>query len=65
MTEPEITGSDLLRLLFTTLLQQIESYGGPVLLLTNSVDNIDAAFLRRLDVVVHFPLPDAVEREGI
>lgn len=37
------------------LVQQIESLGGIAILTTTRKANIDAAFLRRLRVIVHFP----------
>ncbi len=39
------------------LLQRIESYSGLAILTTNLRQNIDAAFTRRLRLVVHFPFP--------
>jgi hypothetical protein len=47
------------------LLQRMEVYRGLAILTTNLADNIDQAFLRRLRFIVHFPLPDAAEREAI
>lgn len=47
------------------LLQRVEAYDGVVILATNMRQNIDEAFLRRLDMVVEFPFPDAVTREEI
>lgn len=44
------------------LLQRIESQDGAVILATNLQDNIDSAFLRRIDVVVDFPAPGAADR---
>ncbi|HWF72798.1 MAG TPA: ATP-binding protein [Solirubrobacteraceae bacterium] len=44
------------------LLQRIERYQGAVILTTNLRQNIDAAFLRRLDLVVEFPFPEERER---
>ena len=41
------------------LLQRMESYAGAVVLATNYRQNIDEAFLRRLDFVVEFPFPEA------
>ena len=40
------------------LLQRLDSFDGLVVLTTNLRQNIDAAFLRRMDFVVEFPLPD-------
>ncbi len=44
------------------LLQRIEIYPGLVILATNFKNNIDHAFLRRFQAVIHFPPPDAEER---
>jgi SpoVK/Ycf46/Vps4 family AAA+-type ATPase len=44
------------------LLQRMESFDGLVVLATNLRANIDEAFLRRLDVLVDFPLPDPAHR---
>jgi hypothetical protein len=47
------------------LLQKMEGYPGAVMLATNFRQNIDDAFLRRLDFVVDFPFPEAEDRERI
>jgi SpoVK/Ycf46/Vps4 family AAA+-type ATPase len=47
------------------LLQRLEVYEGPVVLATNFEKNIDEAFLRRLQEMVEFPMPDEVQRELI
>lgn len=47
------------------LLQRLESFEGIVVVTTNSEEHIDDAFGRRLDVVVHFPVPGPAERLGI
>lgn len=44
------------------LLQRIEDFPGLIILASNFKSNIDTAFLRRFDAVVHFPLPNAAER---
>jgi hypothetical protein len=44
------------------LLQRIEAFGGVVILASNLRHNIDDAFLRRFQSMVHFPLPKASER---
>lgn len=44
------------------LLQRVEDYPGLLVLASNYKHNIDAAFARRFNAVVHFPLPDAGER---
>jgi SpoVK/Ycf46/Vps4 family AAA+-type ATPase len=47
------------------LLQRMDGYAGAVILATNFRQNMDDAFLRRLDVVVDFPFPEAEDRERI
>jgi SpoVK/Ycf46/Vps4 family AAA+-type ATPase len=47
------------------LLQKMEGYPGAVILATNFRQNMDDAFLRRLDVVVDFPFPESEDRERI
>ena len=44
------------------LLQRLERFDGVVILASNLRHNIDEAFLRRFDSVVHFPAPRAAER---
>ncbi len=44
------------------LLQRIENYTGVVILATNHRANIDEAFVRRFQQLVHFPMPDCDER---
>ena len=44
------------------LLQRIEDFDGLVILASNDKSNIDPAFLRRFNAIVHFPVPDAEER---
>jgi hypothetical protein len=47
------------------LLQRMETFDGLAILATNLRANIDDAFTRRLDVLVDFPLPDAVHRRDL
>jgi SpoVK/Ycf46/Vps4 family AAA+-type ATPase len=47
------------------LLQRMEAYPGVVILATNFKQNIDDAFVRRLDFVVDFPFPEAEDRRRI
>ncbi len=47
------------------LLQRIESYDGLVILATNQRGNIDDAFTRRFQAIIHFPMPGIGEREEI
>ncbi|MCP2257165.1 ATPase family associated with various cellular activities (AAA) [Streptoalloteichus tenebrarius] len=44
------------------LLQRVEEFEGVLVLATNLRQNIDSAFLRRLDALVDFPVPDADAR---
>lgn len=44
------------------LLQRIESYNGLVILASNQRTNIDEAFTRRFQSIIHFPFPRADER---
>lgn len=47
------------------LLQRVEQYEGVVILSTNLQKNLDDAFLRRMQDVVEFPMPDESMRERI
>ncbi len=47
------------------LLQKLEEYFGLVILASNLKDEIDTAFIRRFQVVIHFPRPGPVERRHI
>jgi len=47
------------------LLQAVERFHGILLVTTNSAERIDGAFLRRIDVTIDFPAPDAAVRERI
>lgn len=44
------------------LLQQMEEYDGVVLMATNLLQNIDEAFMRRINFVISFPFPDVKTR---
>ncbi|HET7795920.1 MAG TPA: ATP-binding protein [Rhizobacter sp.] len=44
------------------LLQRVEDFPGVVILATNLKANIDEAFARRFQSLVHFPMPDADQR---
>lgn len=44
------------------LLQRLEAYDGLVILATNLRKNMDEAFVRRLQIVVEFPLPAEADR---
>ena len=47
------------------LLQRMENYTGIAILATNLRDHLDAAFTRRLQLLVEFPFPKAEGREHI
>lgn len=44
------------------LLQRLESFEGVMVVTTNAADRIDAAFARRFDLAIDFPLPALQER---
>jgi len=47
------------------LLQRLETYFGLVILASNLRENIDAAFTRRFQVILHFARPEPAERRRI
>lgn len=47
------------------LLQRLEEFEGVSILATNLAQNIDAAFLRRIDLVVEFPAPGVADRAAL
>ena len=47
------------------LLQRVESFSGLVILASNFRSNIDDAFLRRFQSVIHFPKPSIEERQRL
>ncbi len=47
------------------LLQRIEDFDGIVILATNLKTNIDEAFARRFQSLVHFSMPDADDRQRL
>jgi SpoVK/Ycf46/Vps4 family AAA+-type ATPase len=47
------------------LLQRMELFDGMAVLTTNLRANVDEAFLRRLDAVIEFPLPDEEHRGAL
>jgi hypothetical protein len=47
------------------LLQRIEDFDGVAILATNSRDRFDPAFVRRIDSILEFPLPDAIARRAL
>ncbi|SFT86757.1 ATP-binding protein [Sedimentitalea nanhaiensis] len=44
------------------MLSRFERHNGPVILTTNLRSNVDSAFLRRFQLIVDFPAPDAAAR---
>ena len=61
-TEGKETGERFANMLTHFLLTRIETHPGIVLLTSNNRERIDAAFTRRLDLIVEFPLPGFEER---
>lgn len=47
------------------LLQRVENYNGLVVLASNFKSNIDEAFLRRFQAIIHFPFPKVNERKRL
>ena len=47
------------------LLQKMEEFSGITIMTTNFLENIDKAFFRRINYVVHFAFPDAKARKEI
>jgi ATPase family associated with various cellular activities (AAA) len=47
------------------LLQRIDQFSGLVVLTTNLLQNIDPAFLRRVDFLIDFRVPDTASRERL
>ena len=47
------------------LLQRIEEFDGVAVLASNSRERFDPAFVRRLDAILEFPLPDAPARRAL
>jgi hypothetical protein len=47
------------------LLQRLEEHNGLVILASNLKDNIDSAFTRRLQIVIHFTRPELAERHRL
>lgn len=44
------------------LLQRVEEFPGLIILASNLKSNLDEAFLRRFNTIIHFPMPDVEER---
>lgn len=47
------------------LLQRVEEFDGLVILASNFRANMDEAFLRRFNAIIHFPFPSEAERAAI
>jgi AAA+ superfamily predicted ATPase len=47
------------------LLQRVEDFSGLIILASNFKSNIDQAFVRRFNAIIHFPMPNATERHQI
>lgn len=47
------------------LLQRVEAFPGVVILASNLKKNIDPAFTRRFDSMIHFPIPGSAQRYSI
>lgn len=47
------------------LLQRVEDFPGLVILASNFKSNMDDAFLRRFQSIIHFPMPEAPERKRL
>ncbi len=47
------------------LLQRVEDFTGLIILASNYKSNIDPAFIRRFNAIIHFPTPNASERYEI
>ncbi len=47
------------------LLQRVEDFDGLIILASNYKSNLDAAFIRRFNAIVPFPMPSAEERLSI
>ena len=56
------TGERYTNMLTNFLLTRIENHPGIVLLTANSRARVDGAFVRRLDTIIEFTLPDQTER---
>jgi len=47
------------------LLQRVEDFPGLVILASNFKSNMDQAFVRRFNAIIHFPMPSPSERQKI
>ncbi len=51
--------------LTNSALQKIEDYKGILIITTNLFGNIDNAIMRRIDYIIHFPIPEEKTREKL
>ena len=58
-------GERFANMLTNFLLTRIEQHPGIILLTSNSQSRIDKAFMRRLDAVLEFPIPDLAQRRQL
>ncbi|MBK7674795.1 MAG: ATP-binding protein [Candidatus Accumulibacter sp.] len=61
-SEGKETGERYANMMTNFLLTRIESHPGIVVLTTNARNRLDAAFTRRFDAIIEFPLPGVEER---
>ena len=47
------------------LLQRVEDFPGLIILASNFKSNIDQAFVRRFNSIIHFPMPNKEERNSL
>ena len=47
------------------LLQRVENFPGLIILASNFKSNMDPAFIRRFNSIIHFPMPEAADRVQI
>ncbi|MEX2512667.1 MAG: ATP-binding protein [Cyclobacteriaceae bacterium] len=47
------------------LLQRVEDFPGLIILASNFKSNMDQAFVRRFNAIIHFPMPSPYERQKI
>jgi hypothetical protein len=47
------------------LLQRVEDFAGLIILASNFKSNIDQAFVRRFNAIIHFPMPTPTERHKL
>lgn len=47
------------------LLQRVEDFSGLIILASNFKSNIDQAFIRRFNAIIHFQMPNPIERQKL